>query len=177
VGDARHLAVPGGSFDAALVLGPLYHLVERADRVTALEEVRRVVRSGGLVAVSAISRFASLFDGLVREFLFEPEFRGIVHRDIADGHHVNPDDRPHWFTTAFFHRPEQLAEEITAAGLSLVEILGVEGLAGWLPHLEHRWAEDAGRDTILGAARLIEAEPAVLGLSAHLLAVARVDDD
>jgi ubiquinone/menaquinone biosynthesis C-methylase UbiE len=173
VGDARHLAASDATFDAVLVLGPLYHLVERADRVAALAEARRVVKPAGLVAVAAISRFASLIDGLVREFLFEPDFRRIVRGDLADGRHANPDNRPHWFTTAFFHHPEQLREEIGAAGLAVVEILGVEGIAGWLPHLDARWRRDADRETILEATRMIEAEPTLLGLSAHLLAIAR----
>jgi ubiquinone/menaquinone biosynthesis C-methylase UbiE len=177
VGDARCLAAPDGSFDAALVLGPLYHLVERADRLAALEEARRVVKPTGLVAVAAISRFASLIDGLVREFLFEPEFREIVRRDLADGRHSNPDNRPHWFTTAFFHHPDQLHDEITAAGLVLVEFVGVEGIAGWLPQLDARWGRDADRETILEATRLIEAEPTLRGLSAHLLAIARAPGD
>jgi ubiquinone/menaquinone biosynthesis C-methylase UbiE len=177
VGDARHLPFPDDSFDVVLVFGPLYHLQEQAERIQVLEEARRVVRDRGVVAVAAISRFASLFDGLVREYLFDPEFREIVRRDLVDGRHANPQNRPHWFTTAFFHRPEQLAEEIRSAGLSPVELVGVEGLAGWLPHLEQRWANEADRDVILDAARLVEAEPAVLGLSPHLLAVTRSGDD
>ena len=175
--DARHLAAADASFDAVLLLGPLYHLVERADRLAALGEARRVVEPAGLVAVAAISRFASLIDGLVREFLFEPEFRRIVRRDLADGRHANPDNRPHWFTTAFFHHPDELHEEITAAGLEVVELVGVEGMAGWLPHLEPRWGRDADRQTILEATRLIESEPSLLGLSAHLLAIARRVDE
>jgi ubiquinone/menaquinone biosynthesis C-methylase UbiE len=177
VGDARHLAAPDASFDVVLVLGPVYHLVERADRLAALDEARRVVKPAGLVAVAAISRFASLIDGLVREFMFEPEFRRVVRRDLADGHHANPDNRPHWFTTAFFHHPDELHEEITAAGLEVAELVGVEGIAGWLPHLDARWRRDADRKTILEATRLIEAEPSLLGLSAHLLAIARRADD
>ena len=177
VGDARSLAAGDDSFDAALVLGPLYHLQERADRVRVLEEASRVTRPGGLVAVAGISRFASLFDGLVREFLFDDAFRAIVQRDLADGRHENPTHREHWFTTAFFHRPEQLADELSAAGLDLVELVGIEGLAGWLPHLDRRWSDDGDREVILGATRLVEAEPALLGLSAHLLAIAQVSPD
>jgi ubiquinone/menaquinone biosynthesis C-methylase UbiE len=177
VGDARHLAAPDGGFDAVLVLGPLYHLVERADRLAALREARRVVKPAGLVAVAAISRFASLIDGLARGFLFEPEFHQIVRRDLADGRHANPDNRPHWFTTAFFHHPDQLREEITAAGLEVVDVLGVEGIAGWLPQLDAHWGLDADREAILEATRLIEAEPTLLGVSAHLLAIATPIDD
>ena len=171
VADARRLSIPDDRFDVVPVLGPLYHLQELTDRLRVLEEARRVVRPHGLVAVAAISRFAS------RGYLFDPEFRDIVQRDLADGRHTNPRHRPHWFTTAFFHRPQQLANEIASAGLVLTEVVGVEGLAGWLPHLEQRWANEADRDVILSAARLVEAEPALLGLSGHLLAVARRAND
>lgn len=174
VGDARRLDIEDASFDAVLVLGPLYHLHSSADRLSVLAEARRVARSGAVVAVAAISRFASLFDGLVRGYLFDPEFRRIVEGDLADGRHHNPEDRPGWFTTAFFHRPEQLAAEIGAAGLSLVAVLGVEGLAGWLPHLEERWLAEGDREVILAATRRLEAEPSLLGLSAHLIALAQV---
>jgi hypothetical protein len=113
-----------------------------------------------------------LFDGLARQFLFDPVFRQVVEGDLADGHHVNPDHRPGWFTTAYFHHPDELRDEIADAGLSLVELVGVEGLAAWLPHLERRWSEPADQAVIAEAARRVESEPSLLGLSAHLLAIA-----
>lgn len=172
VGDARRLANADASVDVTLVLGPLYHLVDREDRVAALVEARRVTRPGGLVAVAAISRFASLCSGLQKGFLVEPEFRAIVERDLLDGRHRNDSAHPGWFTTAFFHHPDELPEEIEAAGLELVELVGVEGIAVWLD-LADRWATPAGREAILFAAGAVESEPTLLGLSPHLLAVAR----
>src|SRR5215204_2421405 len=44
VGDARALGRPDDSTDAVLLLGPLYHLTSRADRLAALTEARRVLR-------------------------------------------------------------------------------------------------------------------------------------
>jgi SAM-dependent methyltransferase len=176
LGDARRLSAPDESFDVVLLLGPLYHLTERADRIRALLEARRVVRPGGVVAVAAISRFASLFDGLSQGFLFQPEFREIVERDLRDGCHRNPENHPSWFTTAFFHHPDELRGEVEAGGLTLVELVGVEGLAHWLRELENRWTTEEERETILFAARVIEAEPSLLGLSPHLIAVARAAD-
>jgi ubiquinone/menaquinone biosynthesis C-methylase UbiE len=173
IGDARELAFPDASFDAALVFGPLYHLTERPDRVRALREARRVVRPGGHVFVAAISRFASLFDGLARDFLFDAEFRKMLERDLRDGQHRNPENRPHWFTTAFFHHPDELRVEAEEGGLSVLAILGVEGLAGWLGHLGSRWDGETDREAILFASRVIETEPTLLGLSAHLLLVSR----
>ncbi|GAA3870308.1 class I SAM-dependent methyltransferase [Saccharothrix violaceirubra] len=173
LGDARDLPVPDDSFDAALVFGPLYHLTEHEDRLAALREVRRAVRPGGWIFVAAVSRFASLFDGLARGFLFDPEFRRIVAADLATGRHRNDGHHPGWFTTAYFHRPEELRQECVAAGLEVVEVVGVEGLAVWLSHLADRWSDPADREVVPRSARLVESEPALLGLSAHLVAVTR----
>jgi SAM-dependent methyltransferase len=59
-GDARELPVADGGADAVLLLGPLYHLAARDDRVAAWREAARAARPGALVAGAVISRFASL---------------------------------------------------------------------------------------------------------------------
>jgi ubiquinone/menaquinone biosynthesis C-methylase UbiE len=69
VGDARALEVPDASFDVLLLLGPLYHLTDRNDRVKALAEARRALVPGGLLVSAYISRFASACDG-TRRVLF-----------------------------------------------------------------------------------------------------------
>lgn len=176
VGDARTLTATDSSYDVGLLLGPLYHLTERDDRLRALSELRRVTRPGGIVGVAAVNRFASLFDGLARGFLFDRDFRDIVVDDLADGRHRNPDDKPHWFTTAYFHRADELRAEAQAAGLQVDGVFGVEGLAGWLAHLADRWDADHDRQVIIDAARAVETEPSLMGVSAHLLLVGRVPD-
>jgi len=173
LGDARALQAVDASFDVVLVLGPLYHLTERSDRLRAWREALRVVRPGGLVIAAAISRFASLFDGLARMGLDDDRYRRIVERDLGDGQHRNPDRTSGWFTTAYFHLPDELGGEATEAGATVVELVGVEGLAGWLPHLAERWYDATARATIVESARVIESEPTLRGLSAHLLVVTR----
>ncbi|HWG57090.1 MAG TPA: methyltransferase domain-containing protein [Gaiellaceae bacterium] len=172
-GDARRLDEGDASCAAVLLLGPLYHLPERAERLTALREARRAVAPGGIVAAAAISRFASLFDGFARRLFLDREFLPIVERDLRDGQHRNASDRPHAFTTAFFHHPHELAAEVADAGLSLRALVGVEGPGGWFAE-----ADDPPelRERLVSAARAVEAEPTLLGASAHLLAIAqRVD--
>jgi SAM-dependent methyltransferase len=66
VSDARSLDLADASVDAVLLLGPLYHLTRRADRVQALREAARVVRPGGPVFGAAISRWATRLDGMLR---------------------------------------------------------------------------------------------------------------
>lgn len=172
VGDARRLDHEDASVDAVLLLGPLYHLTERADRLAAIREARRVLRSGGLLFAAGISRFASLLDGLVRDLLSDPDFETIVERDLRDGQHRNPTARD-YFTTAFFHLPSELAAEVTEAGFSVVELVGVEG-PGWvLQDFAARWADPVHRRRLLWAARAVEQEISLLGMSSHLLAVGR----
>jgi ubiquinone/menaquinone biosynthesis C-methylase UbiE len=173
VGDARHLDHAEASFDGVTLLGPLYHLVERADRVQALAEARRVLRPGGVVVAAAISRYASLLDGLFRGLVDDPDFVAILERDLREGQHRNPTARLDYFTTAFFHRPAELAEEAREAGLEVETVLGVEGPAWLIPDLEARWADEPRRVQLLGLLRRLEGNPDALAMSAHLLLVAR----
>lgn len=170
-GDARSLPFEGASADVVLLLGPLYHLTERADRLQALTEAKRVVRPDGIVAVAAVNRFASLLDGFVSAHHDDPDFAPIVERDLRDGQHRNPGDREGWFTTAYFHHPDELRAELVDVGLDVVLLVGVEGPA-WL--FEGQWlSTPERREVALRAARAVEEEPALLGLSSHLLAIAR----
>jgi len=172
LGDARNLEWPDASIDVVLLLGPLYHLTERVERVAALREARRVLKRDGLLIAAAVSRFASLLDGLSDGLLGDPEYVRIVERDLIDGQHRNP--TPHdYFTTAFFHRPDELSAEISEAGLAMEELAGVEGPAWILPDLDNRWLDPEQRDRLLWAARTVEHEPSLVGMSAHILAIAR----
>ena len=170
LGDARRLTERDESCDAVLLLGPLYHLTERSERLTALREARRVLRRGGLVFAVGISRYASLLDGLRSGWLGDPQFRRMLEHDLRDGQHRNPqpEQHPEWFTTSYFHHPDELAEEVATAGFALRALLGVEG-PGWL--MRGRWADAQEREQLLYAARATEQERSLLSLSPHMLAV------
>jgi ubiquinone/menaquinone biosynthesis C-methylase UbiE len=173
VAHARALGRPDDSADGVLLLGPLYHLTSRADRLAALTEARRVLRPGGILVAAAISRFASALDGLRKGYLDDPAFAAIVSRDLADGQHRNPDNNPAYFTTAFFHHPDELRQEFADAGLADVQVLAVEGPAWLLQNFDAHWDDRGRRERLLDVVRRTEAEPSLLGASAHLLAVAR----
>jgi ubiquinone/menaquinone biosynthesis C-methylase UbiE len=173
LGDARCLDFENASIDAVLLMGPLYHLTEREDRLLALREAHRVLRSGGIVCAVGISRYASALDGLLGGLLHDPEFEAIVVQDLATGQHRNPNHRPRYFTTAFFHHSNELRAEVSEAGFSEVEVLGIEGPAAMMsaPDFAEFWDKEDKREVLLRTVRAVEVEPSLLGASSHLLAV------
>ena len=173
LGDGRALDIAADTYDAALLLGPLYHLTERADRVQALIEAVRVVQPGGVVAAAAITRFASLFAGLEADEIFVDEFRSVVERDLAEGQHRNAAGKD-YFTTAFFHHPDEVLAEAAEAGLTDMELLAVEGPLGASPQVADAWEDPAKRAVLLDLVRRVEQEPTLLGIGPHLLLIGRV---
>jgi ubiquinone/menaquinone biosynthesis C-methylase UbiE len=169
--DARTLPQSDGVANVVLVMGPLYHLTSATDRAAALREAMRVLRGPGTIVVAAISRYASALDGLARGLDADPAFVGIRDRDLIDGQHRNDTDRPDYFTTAYFHRPEELRHELETAGFRDVTIFGVEGPAWVLADFERRWSDPVHREDMMKVARALESEPSILGASAHLLGV------
>lgn len=172
LGDARDLRHDDGTFDVVLLLGPLYHLLDRAERVRALAGANRVVRPGGVVAAAAIGRFAALLDLLVRhDRLHEPDVRERVWESVATG--VFRGALPGLFTNAYFHRPDELLAEVADAGLVDGRVFNIEGPGALVPDAAERWKDPARREIALEVARLLETEPAIRGAWGHLLAVAR----
>jgi ubiquinone/menaquinone biosynthesis C-methylase UbiE len=175
VGDARRLNRAESSVDAVLLFGPLYHLTEREDRISALREARRILKAGGLLLAVGITRFASVLDGLFRRLMDDPQFVRIVRRDLAEGQHRNPTNHPDYFTTAFFHHPDELKREVEEAGLRHQSTLAIDGPGWLLQDFDEHWRDDGRRMRLLDAIRSIEAEPSLLGASAHIMVVARKD--
>jgi SAM-dependent methyltransferase len=175
-GDARHLDLPDSSVDAVLLLGPLYHLPERQDRIQTLEEARRVVRAGGPVFVAAISRWAPRLDGVIQERLYErsPGFLSLLP-DIERTGHLPPVVQDGF--VGYTHRPADLADEVAEAGLHLDDLVGVEGMPLSSTDMQSRADDPRAWEVLVDAARAIERVPELLGLSPHLIATATRRND
>jgi ubiquinone/menaquinone biosynthesis C-methylase UbiE len=172
VGDACSLAWKAETVDAALLFGPLYHLTDEKDRLAALRETHRVLKSGGVLLAVGISRFASTLDGLRSGFLKDPRFAEIVNQDLKNGQHRNPTGHPDYFMDTFFHHPDELRQEIARAGFMPRGIYGVEGPGWLLSDIDAWWDNEEYRERLLRIARALETEASLLGVGAHLIAVA-----
>lgn len=173
VGDARRLSLGEACAHGVLLFGPLYHLLEPADRLEALREATRISRPNGVVFAAGISRYAATLDGLILHATLDEHLVSMRHRSLLDGRYRNDTGDRRYFTTAYFHRPEDLAEEVASVGLGAVEVFGVEGPAWLLPDFDERWRNPVSRERMLEVARLLEREDSVVGASAHLLAIGR----
>jgi len=169
VGDARSLDVEDESQDVRLLLGPLYHLPEPADRRAALSEAIRVTRRGGLIVAAAISRYSWPLDDL-RKGLITPERAKFMEKIATTGKY----DPAYGFTTAYAHLPRELKQELEDAGLADVWVTGIEG-PGWLlfkPELSDEEVETfLTRATLI--ARLCDGDMNIAAASSHLLAHGR----
>jgi SAM-dependent methyltransferase len=174
VGDARELPWDDASFDAVLLMGPLYHLTDREQRVRAVAEARRCARPGGIVAAATINRSAGWNDWLLskshgfdRGLNAEDSMRILREGDLR---YFEQDI----FTTAYLHHPGEVASEFADAGLPGAAQYAVQGFPGYMPELEKLIDDEEARVHLMEGLRVIEAEPSLLGASNHLLTIATI---
>jgi SAM-dependent methyltransferase len=169
-GDARRLDEPDDTYAATLLMGPLYHLTEREDRVTALREAVRVTAPGGVVVAATIARHAGMWDALMRERYLQPAVRSMVDTELATGIH-DAGDGEELFTIAYFHTADEIRAEFADAGLPGATRYAVE-TAAWLFASRDGWLEgDERTAALLEALREVEQDESQLGVTSHLLTV------
>jgi S-adenosylmethionine-dependent methyltransferase len=137
--DARDLGrLKTASFDAGLLLGPLYHLVEPRHRRRALEEFRRILKPGAPGIVGFINPWGILRSGL-EEFpncyTDRDYIRQLLGTTVAIGEQSA-------FTEAAFLTPPQALAEIRDAGFAVETRAGVEGFASGMFGAVARMAEE-----------------------------------
>ena len=142
VADARSINMPENSADAILLFGPLYHIVDYAERQLALKECYRLLKPNGLLFTAAITRYATTLwavttYGEKNNFLDEPEFFDMIRREISDGNHIkNPNSRYSGLGRSYFHLPAELKEEIENAAFTNTDVRGVIGPCWLVPNLD-----------------------------------------
>ncbi len=175
IGDARDLhreLADDDAFDAALLLGPLYHLPKQADRVSAWAEAARLTTATGTVVAAIATRTYACWEMLTAGKLSIPRAHETMRTQLREGIYRNDSQDPRLWTTAYFHHPTEARTELEAAGLTMRTLLGVEGPAKLLADIGDRMNDPPQRQEILTVLQLLEGDPTTFGLSQHLLAIA-----
>jgi SAM-dependent methyltransferase len=170
LGNACELPFGDATFDAVLLMGPLYHITDRPLRVVAIREALRVLRSGGVLFLAYISRFASMVDGFKFDLVLDEAFRNILDVDLENGKHLNNSGNPKYFTTAYFHHPDDIAGEIADAGAAMDKMYAVEGFANCIPNVAEKMKDGEYRSYLFDKLKATEEDKSIIGISSHLMA-------
>ena len=182
-GNALQVNRPDESADVVLLMGPLYHLRDREERLLALREAFRLLKKGGLLVVAGISKFSSMTWALsvygekknenLVEFLDDPVFFNMIKSEMTTGDHIRPKEYPKFIAEAYFTTSEEMKSEIAEVGFVVDKTIAVEGCIWFTPHLQEKWTDVASRERLLDIVRMTETEPEMMGMSPHFLVVAR----
>ena len=91
---------------------------------------------------------------------------------MKNGQHRNPTSKNEYFTTSFFHHPDEFRNEHVQAGFNSVELFTIEGPLRMIGNIEKYLIPDKVK-LFLKYARKIEKEPALIGTGGHLLAIGK----
>ncbi|HLG41464.1 MAG TPA: class I SAM-dependent methyltransferase [Chitinophagaceae bacterium] len=172
-GDATKLNFRDDQFDLVLLLGPLYHLTDKKERVKALSEAKRIVKPGGFVLAAVISRYASLFDGFRRDLVNDDQFVSLLMDDLKTGIHLNETGNWEYFTTAFFHTPDEIKNEIKESGLEFQTLVAAESF-GWIIDNFSEKSEDKNYMNKLNKIiNMVETNDDLIAMSPHIIAVSK----
>ncbi len=170
VADARDLSeVEERQFDAALLMGPLYHLVEEADRKVALKEASDRLRVGGVIFSAFISRFGALAD-LIKGAPHWIEDKAHVRSLLERGR--RPDSYARGGFRGYFAHPSEIAPMHEALGFETLVVAGVEPVIAADDESYNRLQAEQRR-LWLDLLYEVSAERSVVGASRHLLYIGK----
>ena len=169
LGEARSLEFDDSSADLVILHGPLYHLQQRTDRITALREAYRVLKSGGILLGFAINYPISTLTGLLNGMIHDRQFYEMCLDELTTGIHNAPAAWPGVLSEAYFHKPEQLLAEVTETGFTRSQLFAVEGMI-WLDskYFETR-TDTAKKEKMMDILRQTEQDQALLAFSPHMM--------
>ena len=125
-GDARDLSMLDDAlFDGLLLMGPMYHVIEAADRQQVLTEVHRVLKPGGIALIAYLNSWGVMQIGL-RDFPALYSDLDFMQQMLDSWSQEEPHNG---FTEAYFTTPPAALEEVRRAGFEVLTYAGAESFA------------------------------------------------
>ena len=172
-GESQRLDFPDNFADIIILHGPLYHLQKREDRVQAIREAQRILKSNGVLLGFAINYTASTLVGLLQGLIHKKSFFRMCKEELTTGIHNPPTDFPWLLAEAYYHKSAKLKDEFTEQGLHYINTHAVEGLA-WLDKSFYAsMLDERKRETLLELIQITESDSSLLSFSPHLMIAAK----
>lgn len=154
-------------YNVALMLGPLYHLLELAERETAVAHARSILQPGGILFAAFITRYAP-FRTMVERGNLEWIINNVdrAERILKTGQ--NPQTPGNSFPDSYFIHPDEVLPLMEGAGFKTVAMLAVEGVvSGHEQHINQATGEIWEKWVDLNYR--VGHDPALFGAADHLL--------
>ncbi len=179
--DAISVPRESKSADAVLLMGPLYHITDYNERISAIKESRRLLKDDGVLFTAALTPYSVLLHNITvydpfgenpNKTLEDPDFIKMVEREVKDGNHINPDNTIYsGIGSAHLHTAKELRAELFDAGFEESTIHGVMGGAWLARDIDKLWENEASRNALMNTVRLLDTCEEIIGLAGHLLSV------
>ncbi len=169
IGEAKKLPFEDNFADLVILHGPLYHLQNKEDRITAIIEAKRVVKKGGIILGFAINATASTLVGLMNGMIHANSFFDMCKQELTTGIHNAPKDFPFLLADAFYHKPQELKTEFLEQDLRLINLFAVEGMI-WLDQEYFANMIDQKKSkTLKKLQKITENDESLLAFSPHMM--------
>ncbi len=172
--NATHLdGIPNEKFDASLMLGPLYHLQEEDDRVSAVQELYRVTKRDGIVFVAFQSRMRMTITSLQFPQYWKPNDNMDSIHEFYDNGIFNHNDKGR-FTGAYYFNIKEIKPFMESCGFETIDLIASSSIGAMLINEQKQYWKDQGQyeeliEFLINSAN----DPSILGISSHLLYIGR----
>lgn len=138
-GDATYLnGEKDESYDAILLMGPMYHIQSKEIRIKILSECRRILKPKGVILIAYINSWGVLKSG-ISEFPTEFEKIDKIYK-LFDEQRLSKEET---FTESYFTTPPIALEEVSCSGLNLISYAGAESfLSGIAYYMTKHYLEN-----------------------------------
>ncbi|MBH5319586.1 class I SAM-dependent methyltransferase [Paenibacillus sp. GSMTC-2017] len=161
------------SYDASLMLGPLYHLQQEAERIAAVRELHRVTKRNGIVFVAVQSRIRMTITSLQYPQYWQPNNNLDVINEFYEEGKFNHTDKGR-FTGAYYFHTDEVKPFMEQNGFETIDLIGSSSISGILSQEQKQhWTEQAGSEKLTNFLIAIARDSSVLGISSHLLYIGR----
>jgi ubiquinone/menaquinone biosynthesis C-methylase UbiE len=158
------------SYDAFLLMGPLYHLLSGEQRRRSVLEARRLLRHGGVIFASFITRYAPIryvakHDPrklIERHRRYDRLLKSGVLRAHGEGH----------FTDAYFCHSHEIQPLMQRGGFTTMDIIACEGVTSMIDEKINVLTDEAW-ETWVETNYQLGRDQAIHGAAEHLLYVGR----
>lgn len=156
-------------YDAILCLGPIYHLLDEADRKKCISECLRVLKPGGILAIAYVNRYYMLPHLVSRDKKFSKDS---IMKKILLQSCANAADEDSYWTDAYYSTPEEMEQLAENFNVEIIDHVATDGLSPMLRDMVDGMDEQEYKvwtDYHMMTCR----EKSIMGISNHGLLICR----